>query len=177
MGAESRDAILDSLKQVLGSRTFEGSGRSRALLQFLVEETLNGRSDRLKEYTIGAEALGRGELFDPRTDPIVRAEASRLRTRIEHYYASEGQNDRIAIELPKGAYIPRFRTQEIRPGGGSSGSINQARSTTMAYAAAIVVMGVLAAALWNLLSPWCAVKASRCRGRSRQTDDASRITR
>ena len=82
--------ILDALDRVLSSAVFQGAARSRELLKFLVEERVNGRSERLKEYTIGAEGLGKGDGFDPRIDPIVRAEASRLRGRLQQYYAGEG---------------------------------------------------------------------------------------
>jgi eukaryotic-like serine/threonine-protein kinase len=75
-----------------------------------VEETLNGNAGELKEYTIGAQALERGDSFDPRTDPIVRAEASRLRTRLALYYATEGLGDAVVISLPKGSYVPVFET-------------------------------------------------------------------
>src|SRR5258708_32969486 len=111
MGASavSRDLILEQLERVLASSLFQGAVRSCALLKFIVEEFLNGRIDRLKEYTIGADALGRGDSFDPRTDPIVRAEASRLRARLERYYAAEGQADPLVIVLPKGSYVPKFQ--------------------------------------------------------------------
>ena len=69
---------------------------------------LDGRAHYLKEYTLGAEALGRGESFDARIDPIVRVEASRLRGRLELYYATEGAADRWLIALPKGSYVPQF---------------------------------------------------------------------
>jgi hypothetical protein len=65
----SRDSILEQLGKILSSSLFEGAGRSRTLLKFVVEESVNDRADRLKEYTIGAEAFGRGDSFDPRTDP------------------------------------------------------------------------------------------------------------
>ncbi len=101
MGAPaiSRDLILEQLERVLANPLFQGAVRSRALLKFLVEEFLNGRIDRLKEYTIGAEALDRSDSFDPRTDPIVRAEASRLRGRLERYYAGEGHSDPLIIAI------------------------------------------------------------------------------
>jgi Tol biopolymer transport system component len=108
------DAVLRQLERVLSSDAFAAAERSRALLRFLVERTLDGHSDRLKEYTLGSEALGRGEGFDPRTDPIVRAEASRLRTRLERYYASEGAADPVRIVVPKGSYVPRFLTRAER---------------------------------------------------------------
>ena len=96
------------LAKILSSSLFANSERSRALLRFVVEQTLEQQTERLKEYTLGTEALGRGASFDPRTDPIVRAEVSRLRTRLEHYYAAEGRADPVEIVLPRGTYIPQF---------------------------------------------------------------------
>jgi serine/threonine-protein kinase len=105
----ARERVQHHLERVLSSAAFRGAERSRALLRFLVDETLDGRGERLKEYTVGAEALGRGVAFDPRTDPIVRAEVSRLRSRLDRYYAStDGQSDDVVIELPKGTYVPAF---------------------------------------------------------------------
>ena len=104
----SHESILEQLRKILASQGFENAGRSRALLKFVVEQTVNNRVDRLKEYTLGSEALGRGDSFDPRTDPIVRAEASRLRRRLELYYATEGRSDPVHILLPKGGYVPQF---------------------------------------------------------------------
>jgi serine/threonine-protein kinase len=105
--------ILEQLQRMLASDTFAGTERSRALLRFLVEHVVENRPDRLKEYTIGSEALGRGDSFDPRTDPIVRAEASRLRSRIERYYATSGAADTVLITLPKGSYVPQFQGRAI----------------------------------------------------------------
>jgi eukaryotic-like serine/threonine-protein kinase len=107
-----RDVVLSQLDRILGSEVFKGSERSRSLLRFIVERTADGQAGRLKEYTIGAHALGRGDSFDPRTDPIVRAEASRLRHRLELYYATEGKSDSLLITLPKGGYAPLL---EARP--------------------------------------------------------------
>ena len=106
--ARIRALISEQLERILASQTFHGAERSRTLLRFLVEQALDDRADRLKEYTLGAEALGRGEAFDPRTDPIVRAEASRLRNRLDRYYATDGQVDPVLIALPKGSYVPQF---------------------------------------------------------------------
>ena len=120
-------AVLEELEKILSGSVFRNAGRSSRLLRFVVDETLNGRADRLKDYTLGAEALGRGDDFDPRTDPIARVEASRLRSRLELYYATEGASDPVLITLPKGSYVPaqahrsrqRVRTifgQSDRPG-------------------------------------------------------------
>ena len=103
-----RDAVLEQLERVLGSEAFRRSERSSALLRYVVEQTLAGAADQLKEYTVGVEALGRGSSFDPRTDPVVRAEASRLRDRLQRYYDTDGRSDPVVLSLPKGSYVPRF---------------------------------------------------------------------
>jgi hypothetical protein len=105
-------SALEHLEKVLGSEVFRTAGRSQRLLRFLVEQTVNGQAERLKEYTIGSEALGRGESFDPRIDSIARVEVSRLRTRLEQYYATEGKIDSLMIVLPKGSYVPRFERRD-----------------------------------------------------------------
>ncbi|MEP6729191.1 MAG: hypothetical protein ABJE10_01070 [bacterium] len=115
-----RDIAREHLDRVLASAAFRGAERSSTLLRFLVEETVDGRGERLKEYTLGAEGLKRGVSFDPRTDPIVRAEASRLRSRLERYYASEGSADRIVIVLPKGSYVPYFQARDITESSGDA---------------------------------------------------------
>lgn len=76
-------------------------------LRFCVEETLAGRASDLKEFTLGLAVFDRPEDFDPRTDPIVRVEARRLRDKLGIYYANEGASDDLLIELPKGGYAPR----------------------------------------------------------------------
>src|SRR5262245_52257108 len=106
---QSREAILEQARKITTSTLFENAGRSRELLNYLVREAVSGRADLLKEYTIGSEGLGRGDCFDPRTDTIVRAEASRLRSRLERYYAAEGKADPLVIVLPKGSYVLEFQ--------------------------------------------------------------------
>lgn len=96
------------LEKVLSSSGFRSSGRSSKLLRFLVENVITGKSDELKEYSIGADALGRGPSFDPRIDSIVRVEISRLRNRLDQYYLTEGRDDTQVIVLPKGSYVPRW---------------------------------------------------------------------
>ena len=97
--AEARSA----LDAVLASETFRGSPQLAAFLRFVVEATLRGESDRIKGYTIGVEALGRDENFDPQIDPIVRVEATRLRRTLDRYYAGPGAADRIVFALTRGS--------------------------------------------------------------------------
>jgi tetratricopeptide (TPR) repeat protein len=81
----------------------------RKFLRYAVEETTAGRGHLIKEYVIGVEGLEKGESFDPRLDPIVRTEARKLRARLAKYYATEGINDGLRIDFPKGSYAPSFR--------------------------------------------------------------------
>ena len=118
-----KDSVRAELGRILASSLFEGADRARTLLTFVVEESINGRAERLKEYTIGSEAFSRGDGFDPRTDPIVRAEASRLRSRLDRYYAMEGQPSPIAIMLPKGSYVPQFMERSVRESAGPKSAV------------------------------------------------------
>ena len=110
--APDRAEVLRALDGVLASEMFRGSAKLGAFLRYVVEATLRGEQDRIKGYTIGVEALGREEDFDPQIDPIVRVEATRLRRTLERYYAGPGANDRIVFELSRGSYVPAIRTRE-----------------------------------------------------------------
>jgi eukaryotic-like serine/threonine-protein kinase len=144
----------EALQRVLSSKTFANAERSSKLLRFLVESTLRGQVDRLKEYTLGAEALGRGESFDPRIDSIARVEVSRLRSRLEQYYSTEGREDPVGIVLPKGTYVPAFESRPIPPDLKLSASFLEGRihrPLIWFASGGIAVACVLALVLWV---PW-----------------------
>lgn len=95
------------LAKVLATEHFGSSPTSGRLLQYLVEEYLAGRSDRLKGFSIGVDVFGRGENFDAGSDSIVRVHMGRLRKLLAEYYASEeGRSDPLRIDFPKGSYVP-----------------------------------------------------------------------
>src|SRR4030095_12409544 len=103
------------LSRILASKTFAQVERLKLFINFIVEETVAGRGGDLKEYVIGVQVFGKEPSFDPRTDPIVRVQARRLRTRLARYYRDEGNNDELIIDLPKGGYAPVFRMREEAP--------------------------------------------------------------
>jgi eukaryotic-like serine/threonine-protein kinase len=109
----SVESIQKQLERILASRGFVHSERPSRLLRFVVDQTLHGLGHQLKEYVLGVEVLGRGTSFDPKIDPIVRVEAGRLRTRLKDYYESEGRDDPVFIDFPKGAYVPTFQERKI----------------------------------------------------------------
>src|SRR5579863_6480216 len=108
----SDENVKEHLERVVASQSFEQADRLKRFLTFVVNETLSGRGDQLKEFLIGIEVFDKESSFDPRTDPIVRVQARRLRSRLEKYYSEEGQRDVVHIELPKGGYAPLFRHVE-----------------------------------------------------------------
>jgi TolB-like protein/Tfp pilus assembly protein PilF len=77
-------------------------------LSYVVEKALTGGEAALREYEIGLDVYGRGHLYDPKSDPIVRVEASRLRSKLREYYSTAGAGEPFRIELPKGRYVPQF---------------------------------------------------------------------
>jgi hypothetical protein len=85
------------------------------LLNFLVETTLCGNAHYLKETTIGVSVFGRSPDYDPKTDTIVRSQAFRLRAKLKGYYATEGAQDSVIIDIPKGQYVAAFswRTRAV----------------------------------------------------------------
>ncbi len=104
----TNDEAVAALNRVLGSEVFEAAGRAREFLTFIVQETLAGRGDRLKGYSIAVQVFERPADFDAQTDPLVRVEAGRLRRRLAEYYQSQGRDDAVRIELPRGGYTPVF---------------------------------------------------------------------
>lgn len=103
--------IEEELERILASGDFDASERNRRFLEYIVQEKLAGRADRIKAYNIATTVFGRDESFDPQMDPIVRIEASRLRRSIERYYLTAGSDDPVLITIPKGAYVPEFALQ------------------------------------------------------------------
>ena len=85
----------------------------RRFLRYIVEETLAGRADRIKAYSVGTEVFERDPNFDAQSDPVVRIEAGRLRRALEHYYLVPGLSDPVIIDVPKGAYVPHFTLRAV----------------------------------------------------------------
>jgi TolB-like protein/Tfp pilus assembly protein PilF len=109
----SQDQVRAQLDKMVASRLFARSERLCRFLRFCAELALNGKSDCLKEQLVGVEVFDRKGDYDPRTDPIVRVEARRLRAKLKAYYTSTGRTDGLLIDLPKGAYVPSFRIRNV----------------------------------------------------------------
>ncbi len=112
--AVSVESVQAQLQRILSSNSFALSERQKRFLSFAVQEVIEGRGTQLKEHRIGVEVLERTASYDPRLDPIVRVQAHLLRSRLQAYYQTEGREDPILIEFPKGTYVPVFRQREAK---------------------------------------------------------------
>jgi hypothetical protein len=113
-GGDLRAPVELELLSILEGPAFKASSRSRAFLRFVVEETLSGRADTLKERTIGVAVLGRDHSYDTGADAVVRVRANDVRKRLSAHYEQFLPKAGYRIELPVGSYVPRFEG-ERRP--------------------------------------------------------------
>lgn len=106
--------IAAQVNKISRSSTLKNSPVLCQFLQFVVDETLGGNGERIKEYTIGTKVLGRKSDFDPQLDAIVRIHAGRLRRALNEFYSGEGKGDVMRISIPKGGYTPSFTSSGQR---------------------------------------------------------------
>lgn len=104
----SDQQVRSELQRIVSSEACRRSPQLLRLLTFLVDESLSGRAERLKEYVIGVEVFARPPSYDPRIDSLVRVEAKRLRTLLNEYYSDEGGHNPVRITLRAGTYRPLF---------------------------------------------------------------------
>jgi TolB-like protein len=112
--SDRHTGIRAQLEQVLSAPAFASSARRAQLLRYLVERALTDDHEGVNEYAIGVDVFGRPPSFDPRIESIVRTQVSRLRQRLAEYYADEGRQDRILIEIPLRSYTPAFVFRQER---------------------------------------------------------------
>jgi hypothetical protein len=104
-----KETVLLQMERILSSSHFRNSRRYTDLLRFVVQQTLDGHADILKERTLGIEVFDRYPGFDTSGDSIVRVAAAEVRKRIALYYQEEGHEHELRVDLPSGSYVARFR--------------------------------------------------------------------
>jgi len=156
LGTELHQSLIrDQMERILASEIFSRSERLATFLRFVVEETLAGRGDTLKEQAIAAALYDTNLRSNGYDSSVVRADARRIRDKLREYY-SEADLEPVIISLPKGTYAPVFEHNngialapvspiQERPGSGSSAA-RPARARGLGIAipvwAAMVVIGV-----------------------------------
>jgi hypothetical protein len=106
--AAGREQCFQQIERLINSHSLRGSESLCKLLRYLAEHSLDHPGVALKEYQIATEVLGRAVGFDPQSDSTVRVQAGRLRIKLAEYYAHEGPDDPVIVELPKGSYAVSF---------------------------------------------------------------------
>lgn len=107
--ASTNDAlILDQVERILHSDELRGCQALRKLLRFLVDKSVCGEADELKEYIVAIDGLGKPSSYDPRKNSTVRIQVGRLRQKLADYYRAEGQRDPVVIDVPKGRFKLKF---------------------------------------------------------------------
>jgi hypothetical protein len=105
---EEKERVRRQMFRLLQTKHFKNSRRYPPLFKFLVEETIEGRGDLLKERLVGVHVFGRPADYDTATDPIVRVTIAEIRKRIAQYYHEEAHDLEMRIELTPGRYEPEF---------------------------------------------------------------------
>jgi adenylate cyclase len=149
--------IRAELDRILASKGFAAAGRLSRMLRYVVDKTLAGEMDQLKEYSVGIEVFERDEKYDPRLDSIVRVEAGRLRSKLDEYYNGEGGGSPIRISLPRGGYSAQFSAWARADSGEVEGSLTEAaggravglrRSRATIPLAAVLLIAIGAMVFW-----------------------------
>ncbi|MBZ5600039.1 MAG: tetratricopeptide repeat protein [Acidobacteriia bacterium] len=142
----SQAAVRAELEKVLASNAFRGSESLKRFLRYAVEHTIQGEGDQLKEYRLGVDVLDRPASFDPRLDPAVRMAARRLRAKLREYYDSDGRQDPVWIDIPKGGYAAAFANSASRELARIPKSASNPRRLRLIALVTVAVLGAIALA-------------------------------
>src|SRR6202142_421017 len=113
--SSERERCQGQIDKLVHSQVLHGSESLGKLLRYLAEHSLDHPGSPLKEYQIATEVFGRSPNFDPQSDSTIRVQAGRLRLKIAEYYATEGADEPIQVEIPKGTYAVSFHRREPSP--------------------------------------------------------------
>jgi len=105
----SAGQIREQLARILESHVFRNSKRYAAVLTYIVEQTLAGNTEQLKERTIGVDVFGREPDYDTGSDHVVRSAMAEVRKRLAQYYQGDLQDAELHLDLQPGSYVPQFR--------------------------------------------------------------------
>jgi len=154
--APALEATQAQLERILQNKNLRLSEVQRRLLQYLADKSLAGQADDLKEYAIGIDAFGKPPSYDPRQESVVRMHVARLRQKLAEYYRTDGFEDPVIVDLPKGGFKMTFepRPEPVEPlapvGLGASGPAGRWLGKAARWGAALlVVVGMAAYFSWR----------------------------
>ena len=107
------EASSAQIQRIVQSKAFRTSEVHRNLLTYLAEKSLSGDAENIKEYTVGLDVFGKPDSYDPRQESTVRMHVARLRQKLAEYYRTEGVDDPIFVDLPKGGFRVTFEPRAV----------------------------------------------------------------
>jgi hypothetical protein len=119
-----RELFLEQIHRLVTSHALHGSESLCKLLRYLAKHAVDHPGTPIKEFQIATEVFGRSPDFDPQLDSMVRVQAGRLRSKLTEYYSSDGAEDTILVELPKGTYLLSFHHRNAAAPKSSSSDLN-----------------------------------------------------
>jgi hypothetical protein len=122
------EPIHQQIERIVHSEQFRSSEVLRRLLTFLSEKAIAGEADNLKEYVVAIDGLGKSSTYDPQHNSAVRIQMGRLRQRLAEYYRTEGKDDPMIVDLPKGRFRLTFQQRSTIATLGEHGSPSSAQS-------------------------------------------------
>jgi hypothetical protein len=143
--------LLNQVEHILESEALQNSEILKRLLKFLAEKTANGEGDQLKEYTIAIDAMDKPATYDPRHDSAVRIQVGRLRQKLAEYYRTEGKDDSVIIDLPKGHFKLRCEPRKSAPDGSQPGP-KPIGARILAWGGTAALMILTVVVVWGALS-------------------------
>ncbi|HYT21699.1 MAG TPA: hypothetical protein VEW05_15915 [Candidatus Polarisedimenticolia bacterium] len=167
ISASDREYYLAAIESLVKSQVLHGSESLCKLLRYLAEQALQNPGAAIKEYQIATEVFGRAADFDSHLDSTVRVQAGRLRVKLAEYYASEGANDPLIVELPRGSYSVAFHSRPTLPKPqlveAEAKSRSRNRHILRNWSVVVIILStLLAAAVAAIVGTW----ESRSRNRS-----------
>ncbi|HJT89517.1 MAG TPA: hypothetical protein VJ732_16725 [Bryobacteraceae bacterium] len=162
--AEASRAQVD---RILQNKNLRLSEVQRRLLLYLVDKSLAGEADELKEYTVGVDAFGKPASYDPRQESVVRMHVARLRQKLAEYYRTEGLEDPVLVDLPKGGFKVVFepRPDPVAPPTSFEPVVLPAAKPAPFWRrSSVILAGCLAVAV--ACAGFFAVQSSRARSRT-----------
>src|SRR6202795_2158475 len=149
--AIGREQCFQQIDKLINSHSLHTSESLCKLLRYLAEHSLDHPGVALKEYQIATEVLGRPTGVDPQSDSTVRVQAGRLRVKLAEYYAQEGPDDPIVVELPKGSYALTFQLRAAKSGVQTATPLVFEPTATKAKAASLNRGWVITIAVFSVL--------------------------
>jgi hypothetical protein len=148
-----REQLLEQINRLVTSHALHGSESLCKLLRYLAKHAVDHPGTPIKEFQIATEVFGRSPDFDPQLDSMVRVQAGRLRSKLTEYYSSDGLEDPVVVELPKGTYVLSFHHRNASAAKSAPGALNGAvraegieKSTERRWGTEVISLSIFLAA-------------------------------